>query len=109
MPIALSWVNLVGVSASNPASYPGVWFASIAGRRPSCSFASTCRFGDLVAEPEARLLVEATDPLGIDLPALAPGIGRWIDDENFDRPHATHGGRTPAEVHEEAGGIGPAV
>ena len=33
------------------------------------------------------------------------GIGRWIDYYNFDRPHSTHGGRTPVEVHEEAGDI----
>ena len=33
------------------------------------------------------------------------GIGRWIDYYNFDRPHSTHGGRTPVEVHEEAGNI----
>ena len=37
------------------------------------------------------------------------GIGRWIDDDNFDRPHSTHGGRTPVEVHEEAGDIGLAA
>lgn len=33
------------------------------------------------------------------------GIGRWIDYYNFDRPHSTHGGRTPVEVHEGAGDI----
>jgi putative transposase len=33
------------------------------------------------------------------------GIGRWIDYYNFDRPHSTHGGRTPLEVHEEVGDI----
>lgn len=33
------------------------------------------------------------------------GIGRWIDYYNFDRPHSTHGGRTPVEVHEEVGDI----
>jgi putative transposase len=33
------------------------------------------------------------------------GIGRWIDYYNFDRPHSTHAGRTPVEVHEEAGDI----
>ncbi len=33
------------------------------------------------------------------------GIGRWINYYNFDRPHSTHGGRTPVEVHEEAGDI----
>ena len=33
------------------------------------------------------------------------GIGRWIDYYNFDRPHSTHGGRTPVEVHEKAGDI----
>lgn len=32
------------------------------------------------------------------------GIGWWIY-YNFDRPHSTHGGRTPTEVHEEAGDI----
>lgn len=38
-------------------------------------------------------------------PEARAGIGRWIDYYNFDRPHSTHGGRTPVEVHEEVGDI----
>jgi putative transposase len=37
------------------------------------------------------------------------GIGRWIGDYDFDRPHSTQRGRTPVEVHEEVGDIGPAA
>lgn len=33
------------------------------------------------------------------------GISRWVDYYDFDRPHSTHSGRTPVEVHEAAGDI----
>ncbi len=37
------------------------------------------------------------------------GIGRWIDADDFDRPHSGRRGCMPVEVHEEARVLGSAA